>query len=83
MLGWAFLAQRSESAKKKPMGLYGRHRLEVGIPKEEEEKPRKRIIAETLLRCNSYLEIADLPIRDSYLFDRYGQFANRLIASQQ
>lgn len=30
-----------------------RHRLEDGIPKEEEEKPRKRILYQRMLRCNT------------------------------
>jgi len=31
-----------------------RHRLEDGIPKEEEEKPRKRIVQQAMVQRNRY-----------------------------
>lgn len=40
---------------KKTGGAYlKRHRPEDGIPKEEEEKPRKRILQQLMVRCNSF-----------------------------
>jgi|WetSurMetagenome_2_1015567.scaffolds.fasta_scaffold1608279_1 hypothetical protein len=42
--GYASLSRATGAPKKEPMELYGRHRLKVGIPKEEEEKPRSPII---------------------------------------
>jgi len=49
-----FLAERRKTTKKSRWGLLQRHRPKNGIPKEEEEKPRKRILQEKLLRCNSF-----------------------------
>ncbi len=50
------ISQRSaEKVRKKTDGLLERHRPKDGIPKEEEEKPRKTIVQETLLQCNSVL----------------------------
>jgi len=47
------LGSGMEVPKKADGDFLKRHRLKDGIPKEEEEKPRKRIVLETLLRCNS------------------------------
>jgi hypothetical protein len=47
------LASGMEVPKKSRWGFLKRHRPKDGIPKEEEEKPRKRTVSETLLQCNS------------------------------
>jgi len=39
--------------EKKPVALLERHRLEDGIPKEEEEKPRKRILQQAMVQRNN------------------------------
>jgi GNAT superfamily N-acetyltransferase len=41
-------------AKKTGGAFLKRHRLKDGIPKEEEEKPRKEILQQTMVQCNSY-----------------------------
>jgi hypothetical protein len=41
--------------EKKPVALLERHRLEDGIPKEEEEKPRKEIIQQTMVQRNNII----------------------------
>jgi len=55
----AFYAIRSArpwrpKVEKKPVALSQGHRLEDGIPKEEEEKPRKRMLQQVMVQCNSF-----------------------------
>jgi len=42
-------------AKKNRWRFLKRHRLKDGIPKEEEEKPRKRIVQQEMVQRNSLL----------------------------
>ncbi len=43
-MGLMVRLRRDEIQKKKTGGALQHHRFEVGIPKEEEEKPRKRTV---------------------------------------
>jgi hypothetical protein len=47
-------SQRPKYGKKNRWRIFKRHRLKDGIPKEEEEKPRKQILQQTMVQCNSY-----------------------------
>jgi hypothetical protein len=42
------------AAKKTGGSFMQGHRLKDGIPKEEEEKPRKQILQQTMVHCNSH-----------------------------
>jgi hypothetical protein len=45
---------RRKCGKKADGAFLKRHRLKDGIPKEEEEKPRKQTVLEILLQCDSF-----------------------------
>jgi hypothetical protein len=52
-------------AKKTGGAFLKRHRLKDGIPKEEEEKPRKQILQQTMVQRNRYFSAGGL---DSAVF---------------
>jgi hypothetical protein len=49
----AFVGGLRRRREKKPVALLERHRLEDGIPKEEEEKPRKQILQQVMVQRNN------------------------------
>jgi len=53
-------SQAMEASKKNRWRVLKRHRLEDGIPKEEEEKPRKHIIRQTMVQRNRLFSAGSL-----------------------
>jgi hypothetical protein len=54
--------------KKNRWRFLKRHRLKDGIPKEEEEKPRKRIVQQPMMQRNSFFPPAARTRLLSHLF---------------
>jgi len=54
--------------KKNRWRFLKRHRLKDGIPKEEEEKPRKRIVQQPMMQRNSFFPLAARTRLLSHLF---------------
>jgi hypothetical protein len=60
---WGKAELGDRGVKKNRWRLLKRHRLKDGIPKEEEEKPRKRIVQQAMVQRNRFfLQAAQIPL---------------------
>jgi hypothetical protein len=58
----------NRGVKKNRWRFLKRHRLKDGIPKEEEEKPRKQIVQQVMVQRNSFFQTAAQTPLFSHLF---------------